>query len=311
MAKQESAEMRWKQHNVNRNEKQYKRRKPNKVRNAFKRAIAATDKNFLAPTVVFGALVYGAPLTWFKPTEAALKKVAMLGDGYNTKGVAIPVNIDMKVQDHMVKPPVELVKEAIRKSSYRVIMNSCACRKIEGCTDYPHDVGCMFLGKGAKAAVEHKSGREATVEECLDHVDKAIAAGLSIGTYFVEIEEYCWGFQDEDIPDFIAFCFCCPCCCHEIKFENIAKGELKHLLYQYSGYSVDPIKYKCIGCGECVKACPRNQLKLVNGKVQVDEFCAGCGFCLKACKQGALHIVKTGETKDNLYDYFEKTGGKW
>lgn len=91
------------------------------------------------------------------------------------------------------------------------------------------------------------------------------------------------GFQDEDIPDFIAFCFCCPCCCHEIKFENLAKGELKHILHQSSGYQVRCIEDKCIRCGKCVEACP----------------------------QKALHVVRTGEVKEKLYDYFEKAGAEW
>lgn len=46
-------------------------------------------------------------------------------------------------------------------------------------------------------------------------------------------------------------------------------------------------------------------------KIQVHESCAGCGLCLKHCPQEALHVVQTGETKEHLYDYFEKTGGKW
>lgn len=304
-------EMRWKQHHVNRNEKQYIRKKPNRLRNALKRKIAATDTNYMAPTILFQALVYGAPLTWFKPTEWMLKKVATLGDGYNSKGIAIPVNVDLNVEEHMIKPPLELVREAIKNSSYRVIQDKCACRTIEKCEDYPRDIGCMFLGKGAKACVEHKSGHEATVEECLAHVERAVNAGLSVGTYFVELEQYAWGFQDEDIPDFIAFCFCCPCCCHEIKFENLAKGELKHILHQSSGYQVRCIEDKCIGCGKCVEACPRHFLKMEHGKIQIDEFCAGCGLCLNVCPQKALHVVRTGEVKEKLYDYFEKTGAEW
>lgn len=307
----DSPEMRWKQHNVNRNEEYFVRREPSRLHNAFKRKIAATDTNFMAPTIIFKGLLYAAPMTWFEPTEKLFKKVGKLGDGNNTKGIAIPVNIDLKEDKQQITPPLELVKEAIRKSSYRVIMNECACRHIDKCEHYPRDLGCMFLGPGAKPIAEHKSGHEATVEECIEHVERAIAAGLSVGTYFVELEEYCWGFMDEDVPDFIAFCFCCPCCCHEIKFEKVARGELKHLLYQSSGWSVVPDLEKCIGCGECVPNCPRDQLSVVNGKITVDEFCPGCGFCLNACKQDVLHIVKTGETKENLYDYFEKTGGQW
>ncbi len=301
----------WEQANVNRNEQQFVRPKPSKIHNKFKSMIAATDKQFIAPTIIFNAFKYGGPLTWFKPTEFLLKKVAKIGDTYNTKGICIPVNVDIPVEDKMTMPPVELVKEAIRSSSYRVIMNECACRKIEGCEDYPRDIACMFLGEGSKAIVEHGTGREASVEEALAHVDRAIEAGLQIGSYWIEVEQYAWGFQDEDMPDFIAFCFCCPCCCHALMFQNMCKGELKHIVHQSTGWSCQPISYKCVGCGNCVQYCPRGNLKLVNGKIQVHESCAGCGLCLKHCPQEALHVVQTGETKEHLYDYFEKTGGKW
>ena len=217
----------------------------------------------------------------------------------------------MKLQDNMVKPPLELVREAIRESEYRVIMNGCICREMDDCRDYPHNIGCMFLGRTAKACVEHGSGHEASVEECLEHVDKAVAAGLSVGTYWVEFEQYAWGFQDETFPDFIAFCFCCPCCCHAIKFENLAGGEMKHIMYQSSGYHCEPVEYKCIGCGNCIPHCPRGFLKLHNGVISVDENCAGCGLCLDACGQGVLHVVQYRETKEHLKDYFEKLDAKW
>lgn len=303
------------QQNVNRDEAYYHRKHittANLLHNKFKSTIAATDTNHIAPKAVFSAFVAGAPLTKFKPTELMLRKAAKLGGTYNTKGVAIPVHVDMNAQDNMVHPPIELVKEAIRESGYRVIMNSCICREMDDCKDYPHDIGCMFLGKAAKACVDHGSGHEATVEECLDHVDKAIAAGLSVGSYWVEFEQYAWGFQDEDFPDFIAFCFCCPCCCHAIKFENLAGGELKHLMYQSSGYHCEPIQYKCTGCGKCVSGCPRHFLKLgTNGTITVDQNCAGCGLCLKHCPEGALHVVQYAETKEHLKDYYEKLDANW
>lgn len=304
-------EMAWKQQNVNRGEQVFQRRQPHRLHNRFKSLIATSETNRLTPKLVFNAFVYGAPLTRCKPTEFMLKKVAKLGDSYNTKGYAIPVNVDMNVKDHMVKPPIELVREAIRHSSYRVIQTKCACREIEDCKDYSQDIGCMFLGRGAKACVEHGSGREATVEECLAHVDRAIEAGLSVGTYWVEFEQYAWGFQDEDFPDFIAFCFCCPCCCHEIKFENLAGGELKHLLHQSVGWHCEPIAYKCIACGSCVSHCPRGYLKIEKGVIRVDSHCAGCGLCLNACKQGALHVVQYAPTKEHLQDYFEKLNAQW
>lgn len=47
------------------------------------------------------------------------------------------------------------------------------------------------------------------------------------------------------------------------------------------------------------------------GRIVVHESCAGCGQCLRYCPQKALHVVKVGETKNDLYEYFEKTGAKW
>ncbi len=306
--------MEFKQKHVNRNEKPYVKKpytKLNEFHDKFKYKIAATETNHIAPKVVFGAFVAGAPLTKFKPTEMMLHGAAKLGGEHNTKGIAIPVDVDIPVSDNLVHPPIDLVKNAIKQSSYRVIMDSCICREMDDCKDYPKDIGCMFLGKAAECCVEHGTGHEATVEEALAHVDKAIAAGLSVGTYWVEFEQYAWGILDKDFPDFIAFCFCCPCCCHAIKFENLAGGELKHIMHQSTGWRCEPIEYKCIQCGNCIKHCPRGYLKSEKGKIVVDQNCAGCGLCLKHCGQGALHVVKVGETKENLQDYFSMLNAKW
>lgn len=299
------------QRNVNKNEQVFKKKSGGGLHDKFKSKIAATGTNHLPAKAVFGAFVIGAPLTKFKPTELMLKKVAKLGGSYNTKGYAIPVNVDLDYHNNMVKPPIELVREAIRQSEYRVIMNFCACREMGHCKDYPVELACMFLGRTAKACVDHGSGHEATVEECLAHVDRAIAAGLSVGTYWVEFEQYAWGFQDGTFPDFIAFCFCCPCCCNSIKFENLAGGELQHIMHQSIGWHCEPIEYKCVQCGACLSKCPRGYLKLEKGKIVVDQRCAGCGLCVNACQQRALHVVQYAETKEHLKDYFEKLNAQW
>lgn len=48
----------------------------------------------------------------------------------------------------------------------------------------------------------------------------------------------------------------------------------------------------CTGCGQCVKSCPFNLLKVENGKATlVGENCMLCGYCGAACKQFAIKIV--------------------
>ena len=308
------------QKNVNANEKDFIRKKGDGLHDWFKRKIATTGESDRTVRFLFGMFAKAAPLTKFPPTKWVLKKAAKLGDTYNTKGYSIPLYVDTKVQSlnipidlkkDMVTPPVELVKDAIRASEYRVIMHSCICRTMDGCKDYPLDLGCMFIGKAAKVCVEHGTGYEASVEQCLKHVNRAAECGLSAGAYWVEFEQYAWGILDKDFPDFIAFCFCCPCCCKSLKFEQLSGGELKHILHQSIGWHSEPIHENCNQCGACVKACPRNFISIKNGKVAIDEGCAGCGQCTLACKNNALHVVQYSETKPALADYFEKLHARW
>jgi len=49
---------------------------------------------------------------------------------------------------------------------------------------------------------------------------------------------------------------------------------------------------KCVGCRNCVDACPNNVLELVNGVSQVKhpERCEECGLCEAVCTQGAIKL---------------------
>lgn len=47
----------------------------------------------------------------------------------------------------------------------------------------------------------------------------------------------------------------------------------------------------CIGCGNCVKACQQNALKLVNNKAIVDEKkCVKCGYCARRCPEFCIKV---------------------
>ncbi|MCD6418277.1 4Fe-4S binding protein [bacterium] len=48
---------------------------------------------------------------------------------------------------------------------------------------------------------------------------------------------------------------------------------------------------KCVGCGECVSACPYDALVIIDGKPVIDPAkCTGCGICVESCPYGALYL---------------------
>ena len=54
---------------------------------------------------------------------------------------------------------------------------------------------------------------------------------------------------------------------------------------------------KCIGCITCMRRCPTEAIRIVNGKAKIQyEKCINCGECIRSCKGGA---------KRPVYDSFE------
>ena len=48
-------------------------------------------------------------------------------------------------------------------------------------------------------------------------------------------------------------------------------------------------KKKCVGCGECVAACPMKVMVLQGETV---SKCISCGICAKACPMGLLEVIE-------------------
>lgn len=45
---------------------------------------------------------------------------------------------------------------------------------------------------------------------------------------------------------------------------------------------------KCVGCGDCVRSCPVQAIKMFEGKAVIDaDKCVGCRHCVKTCSFGA------------------------
>lgn len=49
---------------------------------------------------------------------------------------------------------------------------------------------------------------------------------------------------------------------------------------------------QCVGCGSCIKVCPRKAISVPKGiyaEVNLEQ-CIGCGLCQKACPASVINI---------------------
>lgn len=52
---------------------------------------------------------------------------------------------------------------------------------------------------------------------------------------------------------------------------------------------------KCVGCGSCVRECPRRIIDVVNGKAKYsDNNCMNCGHCYAVCPVNAVSLSEYG-----------------
>ena len=199
----------------------------------------------------------------------------------------ITIDVYVEVPDNVMLPSMVL-KEMIMKSKYHVIMDSCICRVSNDCKDYPHDLGCLFLGKGS-TRISPKLGKIVTVKEAVEHVDKCQEAGLVhiIGRNKIDSVWLNTGPKEE----LLSICACCPCCCLWKMVPDLPE-DIGGSFTKMEGVELKLDKTLCTDCGKCMKEiCFVDAISLEKGKVNIDIMkCRCCGRCAEICSTGALTI---------------------
>ncbi len=195
--------------------------------------------------------------------------------------------------------PSQVIDHFLRRSRYIFIMNACMCREANHCHDYPHELGCIFLGRGV-TRIPEKMGRRVDSEQAIEHMKKARDAGLVhlIGRNKIDSLWLNTGPKE----DLLSICNCCQCCClwkmlPELN-ETIGSG-----VARLPGLEVQVIEELCTGCGMCVEQdiCFVRAITMVDGKATIDgSTCRGCGRCAEFCVNEAVSVVLTDP------DYFEQ-----
>lgn len=227
-----------------------------------------------------------ATLTRNPALGAVVEHMMFEGDElyYLTREKAVEIREEVAAAGSTLLPSF-IAEHFVEKSSFRFIMDSCICREAEGCTDYPHDIGCLFLGEGARG-INPKLGHPATKEEALEHLARAKSAGLVQLVGKNKLDTLWLGTGPGS--KLMTMCFCCPCCCLW-RIAPHASPSISGKLHRLPGVEVAR-NDKCNGCGRCTSCCIFGAIRIAGGKAWVDESCRGCGLCADVCPRGAVEI---------------------
>jgi ferredoxin len=209
--------------------------------------------------------------------------------------VEITVHKTIEPPDNIVLPS-QVVEYFIRKTTYRFIMNFCICREANHCKNHPVEYGCLFLGEAARG-IPPELGREATITEALDYVQKCRSEGLIHVIGRDKIDESWLGVGSDG--KLLTICNCCSCCCLW-KILSDVDPQIRAKVKRMPGVEVTVLE-KCTGCGTCLTHCFVNAITIQEGHAVISEDCKGCGRCVEHCPQNAITLSITDE------QYVQKT----
>ncbi len=188
--------------------------------------------------------------------------------------------------------PSSIVEHFIEKADYHWIMNKCICREGDDCQDYPHDLGCIFLGEAA-TRIDLRLGHPATKEEALEHARKAREAGLVHLIGRDRLDTLWMGVGPSE--KLMTICNCCPCCCLFRILPDLTPT-ISQRIKRLPGVEVW-VGAECNGCGKCVRTgCFVDAITMVDGKARISDACRGCGRCVEVCPTQAIHLRITDES---------------
>lgn len=215
------------------------------------------------------------------------------------KDQTIQINQSLDRPETMIIPS-QVVEHYINKANHHWIMDFCICREGDNCQDYPHDLGCLFLGKPV-LQINSKLGRLVTKEEALDHVKRCREAGLVHSVGSNRIDSIWLGASPTE--ELMTICNCCPCCCLWGLVTDLTP-KIGNKITSMPGVNVS-VTDDCSGCGLCAdEICFAEAIQVLNGKAQISLECRGCGRCVEICPEDAIVLTVDGEK--NIQDLVQR-----
>jgi ferredoxin len=207
-------------------------------------------------------------------------------DGLNVSAIPINQNIEIPPSSPL---PMELLDDFISRASHRVIVDFCPCRTARNCENYPVDLGCLMMGKGA-AEIDPTVGHVAGKDEARAHAERAVRAGLIPFVGKSLTENLVFGVEDKN--RFLVTCFCCECCCLSSFMRHLPVPLRNENMIRLDGVTLE-VGDACTGCGQCASICFLNSIEIVNHRAVINDGCIGCGRCVTRCPNQAIKISVT------------------
>ncbi len=220
----------------------------------------------------------------------------------DSEAMIIPVHESIPNPDSMVLPYPVLIP-LIEGAATRFLMNECMCRRGDDCQTYPQDLGCLFLGDGARG-ISPSLGQLVDVDEALAHVRQALGLGLVPLVVRTTFDALALGISYRRM---LGICFCCDCCCTVQQGLRLGPPAFWDIVVRVPGLKVK-VGEACSGCGACLDACYVKAVSISDGRAHIDgERCKGCGRCAIACPTGAMEL-RMDEDVDALVQLVDRIG---
>ena len=210
----------------------------------------------------------------------------------------LPVNETITRGEQTVLPYV-LLGELVEHSGACFVMRECVCRSKEHCQSHPIDLGCLFLGEGARR-IHPSLGSLCSVDEAKVHIQRGLQAGLYPLIAHTVVDAYTLGIPYKRM---LTVCFCCECCCLVQRGLRKGPASLLEVVQPVPGVKV-LVGEDCTACGECVESCPVGAISINHHSAEISAACKGCGICVDVCQSGVIKI-ELQEITSIMANYFE------
>ncbi len=186
--------------------------------------------------------------------------------------------------------PHEIMSEYLAKAVPKIYaVVACSCRNAAKLAGHPcertEENYCITTGILAKSVIEQGVGKEVSLEELMEIMERAEKEGLVHET-----------FNMQDTSIFV--CNCCPCCCG---FLNSVKERHNYASIIKSNFEPIIDNQTCNLCETCMNMCPMDAIyhhwphkedSSDDMMVIHRDLCIGCGVCASNCPTGAISLEK-------------------